>query len=72
VLKTATAYSHDARSRQRRAGKVSSKAVSHHPDLVRIVDKIGNSLSAIEKEVDVENLTAVQPRNAKIGLGTFK
>jgi DNA-binding XRE family transcriptional regulator len=43
-----------------------------HADLVRIVDKIGNSLSAIEKEVELENLTAVQPRTAKNGPATFK
>ncbi|MGL3111170.1 MULTISPECIES: hypothetical protein [unclassified Bradyrhizobium] len=33
-------------------------------DLVRIVDKIGNSLTAIEKEVEIEKLT-VQQCNAK-------
>ena len=33
-------------------------------DLVRIVDKIGNSLTAIEKEVELEKL-AVQQCNAK-------
>ncbi|MCK1545123.1 hypothetical protein IVA87_06780 [Bradyrhizobium sp. 147] len=33
-------------------------------DLVRIVDKIGNSLTAIEKEVELEKLT-VQQCNAK-------
>jgi hypothetical protein len=43
-----------------------------HADLVRIVNKIGNSLSAIEKEVELENLAAVQPRNAKTGPATFK
>jgi DNA-binding XRE family transcriptional regulator len=41
-------------------------------DLVRIVDKTGNSLSAIEKEVEFENLTAAQPCNAKNGPETFK
>lgn len=73
MFKTATAYSHDARSCQRGAGKVSSKAASHsRADLVRIVDKTGNSLSAIEKEVEFENLTAAQPCNAKNGPETFK
>jgi DNA-binding XRE family transcriptional regulator len=43
-----------------------------HADLVRIVDKVGNSLSAIEKEVELETLTAVQPRTAKNGPATFK
>ncbi|WP_314963940.1 hypothetical protein [Bradyrhizobium cosmicum] len=43
-----------------------------HADLVKIVDKIGNSLSAIEKEVELESLSAVQPRNAKTGPTTFK
>lgn len=33
-------------------------------DLIRIVDKIGNSLAAIEKEVEFEKL-AVQQCNAK-------
>ena len=33
-------------------------------DLIRIVDKIGNSLAAIEKEVELEKL-AVQQCNAK-------
>lgn len=33
-------------------------------DLVRIVDKIGNSLAAIEKEVELEKL-AVQQCNGK-------
>lgn len=33
-------------------------------DLIRIVDKIGNSLAAIEKEVEFEKLT-VQQCNAK-------
>jgi hypothetical protein len=31
-------------------------------DLVRIVDKIGNSLAAIEKEVELERLAAQQCR----------
>ncbi|MDE5462241.1 hypothetical protein [Bradyrhizobium sp. CSS354] len=43
-----------------------------HADLVKIVDKIGNSLSAIEKEVELEKLTAVQPRNEKSGPATFE
>ncbi|WP_409187684.1 hypothetical protein [Bradyrhizobium sp. RDM4] len=29
-------------------------------DLVRIVDKIGNSLAAIQKEVDLERLAALE------------
>ena len=33
-------------------------------DLIRIVDKIGNSLAAIEKEVELEKL-AVQQCNAR-------
>ena len=33
-------------------------------DLIRIVDKIGNSLAAIEKEVELERL-AVQQCNAR-------
>jgi hypothetical protein len=43
-----------------------------HAQLVRIVEKIGNSLSAIEKEVEFESLTAVQPCNAKNGPATFE
>lgn len=43
-----------------------------HVDLVRIIDNTGNSLSAIEKEVEFENLTAAQPCNAKTGPTTFK
>lgn len=41
-------------------------------DLLRIVDKIGNSLTAIEKEVELENLAAVQQCNTKNGATTFK
>jgi len=41
-------------------------------DLIRIVDKIGNSLSAIEKEVELENLTVAQPSSANEGPASFK
>jgi hypothetical protein len=43
-----------------------------HAHLVRIVEKIGNSLSAIEKEVEFESLAAVQPSNAKNGPANFE
>ncbi|MDA9418504.1 hypothetical protein XH81_27090 [Bradyrhizobium sp. CCBAU 25360] len=37
-------------------------------DLVRIVEKIGNSLTAIEKEVQLEKLELVEQSSAKGGL----
>ncbi|GMP12736.1 MULTISPECIES: hypothetical protein [Bradyrhizobium] len=37
-------------------------------DLVRIVDRIGNSLTAIEKEVQLEKLQLVEQGSAKDGL----
>lgn len=37
-------------------------------DLVRIVEKIGNSLAAIEKEVQLEKLALVEQCSAKGGL----
>lgn len=40
-------------------------------DLIRIVDKIGNSLAAIEKEVELEKL-AVQQCNAKNAPTSFE
>lgn len=43
-----------------------------HANLVGIIDKIGNSLSAIEKEVELEKLAAVQPCRAKNGDASFK
>ncbi|WP_257193441.1 MULTISPECIES: hypothetical protein [unclassified Bradyrhizobium] len=36
-------------------------------DLIRIVDKIGNSLTAIEKEVQLEKLELVEQCSAKGG-----
>lgn len=39
-------------------------------DLVRIVDKIGNSLTAIEKEVQLEKLEPVEPCSARDGLAS--
>jgi DNA-binding XRE family transcriptional regulator len=39
-------------------------------DLVRIVEKIGNSLSAIEKEVQLERLELVEQCSGKGGLPT--
>lgn len=41
-------------------------------DLIRIVDKIGNSLAAIEKEVELEKLAAVEQCSAKNGLTTHE
>ncbi|MBB4380615.1 DNA-binding XRE family transcriptional regulator [Bradyrhizobium sp. CIR48] len=37
-------------------------------DLIRIVEKIGNSLTAIEKEVQLEKLELVEQCSAKSGL----
>ncbi|MBB4367155.1 MULTISPECIES: DUF3606 domain-containing protein [unclassified Bradyrhizobium] len=37
-------------------------------DLIRIVEKIGNSLTAIEKEVQLEKLEPVEQCSAKSGL----
>ncbi|MHC4042042.1 hypothetical protein [Bradyrhizobium sp. 23AC] len=37
-------------------------------DLVRIVERIGNSLTAIEKEVQLEKLELVEQSSAKDGL----
>ncbi|MBB4260596.1 MULTISPECIES: DUF3606 domain-containing protein [unclassified Bradyrhizobium] len=37
-------------------------------DLIRIVEKIGNSLTAIEKEVQLEKLEPVEQCSAKDGL----
>ncbi|GMO31216.1 hypothetical protein [Bradyrhizobium sp. TM233] len=39
-------------------------------DLVRIVDRIGNSLTAIEKEVQLEKLQLVEQGSAKGALTT--
>ena len=39
-------------------------------DLVRIVDKIGNSLTAIEKDVQLEKLEPVEPCSARDGLAS--
>jgi hypothetical protein len=43
-----------------------------HADLVRIVERIGNSLSAIGKEVELQNQLATQPCKLKNRPATFK
>ncbi|APO55889.1 hypothetical protein ACVI1J_005885 [Bradyrhizobium diazoefficiens] len=35
------------------------------PDLVRIVDKMGNSLAAIQKEVELERLAGLEHASSK-------